>query len=412
MEMNPRLSASVELATRAGLDLPLLLYMWATGEPLTSAPDYRLGVRMRWLSGDLVWLKQTLLSQGRPDVARSDRAIAEFLGDCFVRSGYDYLSLSDPRPAWRASRDFCTASVRALVNGTATQSPVPRRGQTPLTDAEELRNEWRVPAGRGAWFYAATNCLHRLQVLAGRRRSGSGKFRQNGIRILCYHRVAGARDELAVAPHNFRAQMETLLALGMKPIGLREARRLLEHGADDSFVCVTFDDGYHDNLEHAFPVLRELSIPATLFIPTAVIDGAVRMYWYEQQPRLVSWAELRDISADDLISIGGHSRRHPALPTVPNDVAWEEIAGCKRELEDRLATAVTSFAYPAGMFTERDARMVQEAGYLVGVTCEPGINVMGTRPELLHRSIVDRRDSIAMFQGKLTGLLDSPWGLP
>ena len=58
MEVNPRLSASVELAVRAGVDFPILLHAWASGRPLPSLEKYREGVRMRWLGGDIQWLRQ------------------------------------------------------------------------------------------------------------------------------------------------------------------------------------------------------------------------------------------------------------------------------------------------------------------------------------------------------------------
>jgi hypothetical protein len=72
---------------------------------------------------------------------------------------------------------------------------------------------------------------------------------------------------------------------------------------------------------------------------------------------------------------------------------------------------VTGFAYPAGLVGEREARMVREAGYRAGVTTQPGLNVSGVRPELLHRSLIDRRDDRTTFVAKLTGLLDMPWGI-
>ena len=60
MEINPRLSASVEIAVRAGVHFPSLLYDWARGAPLEPVEGYRTGIRMRWLGGDLEWLASAL----------------------------------------------------------------------------------------------------------------------------------------------------------------------------------------------------------------------------------------------------------------------------------------------------------------------------------------------------------------
>jgi predicted ATP-grasp superfamily ATP-dependent carboligase len=113
MEINPRFSASLELADRAGVDFPQLVYAWAAGERLTAVSRYRVGVRMRWLSGDLAWLRATLTSQGHPDAAPAGAAVRTFIGDSLRPAGYDYLVRADLRPAAAAATDFIRSSLRA-----------------------------------------------------------------------------------------------------------------------------------------------------------------------------------------------------------------------------------------------------------------------------------------------------------
>jgi peptidoglycan/xylan/chitin deacetylase (PgdA/CDA1 family) len=273
-----------------------------------------------------------------------------------------------------------------------------------------LPEEWRVPQGPRRSRKWVTQRAHRLQVALARWRAAND-VEQSGIRIICYHRVADDRDRLAVATSAFRAQMEAILALHVEPIGLPEVLPLFAAEAVGRYICVTFDDGYRDNLENAVPVLRELGIPATIFIPTAAVGGTAHLYWYETQPPLLDWADLSQLSRDELISIGAHTRRHPALPSLPDDVAWSEIAGCKQDLEEHLGREAISFAYPAGMFNDRDLRMVREAGYRVAVTTEPGLNGPRQSPYALRRTVIDQEDDLNMFEGKVTGLLDRPWGI-
>src|SRR5581483_6399638 len=99
MEINARLSASVEIAVRAGIDYPLLVYRWATGESLGAPAAYRAGVRMRWLGGDIAWLAETWRSQGRPGVSTRGRALADFFGEFARRDRYDYVDRRDLKPA-------------------------------------------------------------------------------------------------------------------------------------------------------------------------------------------------------------------------------------------------------------------------------------------------------------------------
>lgn len=112
MEVNPRLSASVELAVRAGVDFPMLLHAWATGRALPTAHEYREGVRMRWLGGDIQWLCQTLAGRGRPDVLPAGRALRIFARDCFVPYAYDYMTWNDLLPALSAATKFLALPSR------------------------------------------------------------------------------------------------------------------------------------------------------------------------------------------------------------------------------------------------------------------------------------------------------------
>jgi hypothetical protein len=113
MEINPRLPATVELAVRAGLDFPQLLYLWALGQPLPSPSPYRIGLRLRWLGGDLRWLLETFQAQGQPGVMPALGATGTFVRDFFRPSAYDYLHRDDLRPAAVAASTFAWRSLRA-----------------------------------------------------------------------------------------------------------------------------------------------------------------------------------------------------------------------------------------------------------------------------------------------------------
>jgi predicted ATP-grasp superfamily ATP-dependent carboligase len=109
MEINARLSASVEVAVRSGVDFPLLLYKWARGAKLAPTRRYRLGVRMRWLGGDLRWLARTMVHKQEPDAVPARAAVAQFGRDFLRPAYYDYVDVRDPRPAVAAFGGFCKA---------------------------------------------------------------------------------------------------------------------------------------------------------------------------------------------------------------------------------------------------------------------------------------------------------------
>jgi predicted ATP-grasp superfamily ATP-dependent carboligase len=99
MEINPRLAGTLENANKSGIDFPLLIWKWATGEPIQPALSYRVGVRTRWLSGDLRWLRGNLSEAGRPDAVSPPRAIWLFLSEFARTRHYDYIDRHDMGPA-------------------------------------------------------------------------------------------------------------------------------------------------------------------------------------------------------------------------------------------------------------------------------------------------------------------------
>lgn len=114
MEINPRLVGTIDNSIRSGVNFPLLIWQWATGEPVALMASQRAGVRSRWLHGDLRWLMDNLKRAGRPDSVSRGRAIWEF-GAEFVRTrSYDYLDLRDIQPSIAASRYTVSVVKKSL----------------------------------------------------------------------------------------------------------------------------------------------------------------------------------------------------------------------------------------------------------------------------------------------------------
>ena len=111
MEINPRLSASVEIAVRSGVDFPMLIHRWAAGQRLAPVPGYRTGVRVRWLGGDVRWLRAVIQKQGLPDSPPTARAVGTFSRDFLRPAAYDYVDAHDVRPLVTATRTFLRRGI-------------------------------------------------------------------------------------------------------------------------------------------------------------------------------------------------------------------------------------------------------------------------------------------------------------
>lgn len=117
MEINPRLSASVEVAVRAGVDFPFLLYQWALGERIERVEGYRPGGWMRYLEGDIITTMQTISQRGRPGVAPIPQAFSEFFMAFLTPTGYDYFDWRDIRPSLAATAEFVQRTRQRLEKG-------------------------------------------------------------------------------------------------------------------------------------------------------------------------------------------------------------------------------------------------------------------------------------------------------
>jgi predicted ATP-grasp superfamily ATP-dependent carboligase len=113
MEINSRLSASVDLAIRCGVDFPYLLHQWAAGGPIERVHGYPVGRWMRYLQGDVTTTIAALGEYGRPGVSHPARVLADFGLSFFRPMRYDYVDAADPRPAIKAFADFSADLARS-----------------------------------------------------------------------------------------------------------------------------------------------------------------------------------------------------------------------------------------------------------------------------------------------------------
>lgn len=239
-----------------------------------------------------------------------------------------------------------------------------------------------------------------------RSRNGSGG---DGLRVLFYHRVADDRDELAVPVRRFREQMDFLAAEGYAVLDITQIGSLLDAGELPArTIGLTFDDGCTDVAENAVPVLAQHGFRATVFVATGVTAGRASFAWYSRQPPVLGWDEIVALDREGIIEFEAHSVTHPNLLAVDDVRAAVEIAGSKAELEEHLGRPVTAFSYPAGLFAERERRIVAQAGYELAVSCEPGVNLPTTDRLALRRRQIDARDLLLDFKAKVGGGHDTP----
>lgn len=100
-------------------------------------------------------------------------------------------------------------------------------------------------------------------------------------RIMMYHRLNPEGLEGGMSVETFRRQMRQIRHY-FNPVSLDELVQAHDRGETiENAVAITFDDGYHDFLEYAFPILQEEGVPATLFLTTGFTNGDLWL-WPDQ----------------------------------------------------------------------------------------------------------------------------------
>lgn len=230
-----------------------------------------------------------------------------------------------------------------------------------------------------------------------------------GIRILMYHRVTEkGKDRLSVSPLEFERQMDFLNSGGYRVQKLSEAFSTSSEESSLPSVVLTFDDGYLDFYQVAFPILKKRKLPATVFVITDFIEGKItipRNSNLPEETRSVSWDMLKEMQ-EERITVGAHSVTHRELTGLGSREAGEEIKGSSIIIKEKLGTRPKWFSYPRGKYSPKISRMVEENGFEGAVTVRPGPNRRPCDYFTLCRTEISRSDEIRDFKLKLVGAYD------
>src|SRR5436190_3546318 len=291
---------------------------------------------------------------------------------------------------------------------------------------------------------------------------------RNRLAVLMYHRIGDPSQAppgmVSATPATFERHMSWLAPSG-RAVSLADV--LAAHAGASQLpphaVLVTFDDGYADFAEQAWPVMRSHGIPVTLFVPTAFPGNGGAGFWWDRlyaaltatrepfatplgrlrleragqrreayrglreyvktlphdegmalvdelvaqggallpSARVLSWDELRALAADG-VTLAPHTRTHPCLDRLPADRLADEIGGSVAELEAETGAAAPAFAYPAGRISAAAEEAVRATGVELAFTTAPGIAALGNGSCLaLPRLAVGRRVTPWLLRGAL-----------
>ncbi len=132
---------------------------------------------------------------------------------------------------------------------------------------------------------------------------------------------------LEVTPEFLEAVLDQVEAADLDVVSLDEAMTRLRRGEGRRFVSFTFDDGYRDNLEHAYPLFKRRSLPLTLYVPTDYPDGRGELWWLALEEIVRRAKEIE-------LCRNGELWRLPTVSVAEKETAFEEIYWWLRALDE------------------------------------------------------------------------------
>jgi len=229
------------------------------------------------------------------------------------------------------------------------------------------------------------------------------------VLVLCYHALSERWPAaLSTTPELFREQLELVLGRGYRPVTFEQA----VEGGDGRSVAVTFDDAYRSVLERARPIMDELGVPGTVFVPTDWPGREEPMSWpgihqwldgpHESELHCMTWDELRELEGAGW-EVGSHTCSHPHLTHLADDRLAAELHESRVAVEEALGRTCRSIAYPYGDVDDRVVEAAGAAGYSLGASLPKRL---ASRGPLDHPRVgIYHADDLRRFKLKLSPLV-------
>ena len=285
-----------------------------------------------------------------------------------------------------------------ISENSCAETPIVKVAPSPLREAATWSVE-RIAAG--------------VAAVVGKREVGN-------FAILMYHRVTEtypgkATPTYNVTPRHFRAQLAGLLSRGYEPwplarllVATRERLPIPKH-----VFAVTFDDGYENNLLNALPILRDLGIPATVFLTTGFLGSRNAFpsdVWSlagspEVPPtswRLLTIDQCHELQDSGLIELGAHTHTHGNFKhNLPG--FREDLNLSVGFLSETFGISSPSFAFPFGFATAEMIDVARASGVSCALSTRHECIRPGTDPFHWGRFNVRDSDTPATLAAKIDG---------
>jgi peptidoglycan/xylan/chitin deacetylase (PgdA/CDA1 family) len=220
------------------------------------------------------------------------------------------------------------------------------------------------------------------------------KYNNRGICVLTYHCIGYEKNNgLKVPEQQFKQQMKYIKDNGYSTITLDQLYEFIQENKPlpEKSVVITFDDGYVDNYQYAYPILKEFNLNATVFVLPNTID---------KSKNYMTSSQLKELQANG-IDIQSHTLVHEELTTLSYEKQLFSLKESKITLEKVLGKKVKYIAYPYAKYNNDTIKAAMNAGYTMGFILGGKVARKNDGIYTLHRISVVAIDTMDVLKARL-----------
>lgn len=169
------------------------------------------------------------------------------------------------------------------------------------------------------------------------------------------------------------------------------------------YIILTFDDGYKDNYDLAFPILKEFNFKATIFLMGSLTYNEWDVKAGGERKFSLMSVEMIKEMQDYGIEFGAHTFNHPKINTLSNEEIEHQIVDVKKPLEEKIGKEIITFAYPYGILNDYAKEMAKKAGYTFALATDSGSVCLSDDLYQIRRIAIFPNTNLFSFKRKVAG---------
>ena len=270
-----------------------------------------------------------------------------------------------------------------------------------LEEKEKLKNK----------IFLETNLKHIVDKIEKKYFSLYVDKKKYEVPVVMYHRVINNSENEGIYgtyiyENIFRQHMQYLKDNNFDVITFEDLNKIgwrNRFQRNKKYIMITFDDGYVDNYNLAFPILKEFGFKATIFL----MGESTYNEWDvnaggEKKFELMDKFMIKEMQ-DYGIEFGAHTFNHPKLNKLSEEEIRHQIVDVKKPLEEKIEKEIITFAYPYGILNDYAKKMAREAGYTFTVSTDSGSVCLSDDLYQIRRIAIFPNTNLFSFKRKVAG---------